>query len=120
MGGIAVAKAPVSYGAFELTVGLDSNVPDGLHVLDEVPIVSDRPVEGDRITGPHSLGAPRSQHSAQSDRLDMQEVTGSSPVSPTTLTRRCIDREARRRDGVTREPGHRLEARRQPTTTHHP
>ncbi len=83
MGGIAVANAPVSYGAFELTVGLDSNVRDGLHVLDEVPIVSDRTVEGDRITVPHSLGAPRSQHSAQSDRLDMQEVTGSSPVSPT-------------------------------------
>jgi inosose dehydratase len=34
--GIVVASAPVSYGAFELTVGLDPNVPDGLHVLDEV------------------------------------------------------------------------------------
>src|SRR5262245_30152311 len=34
--GIVVANAPVSYGAFELTVGIDANVPDGLHVLDEV------------------------------------------------------------------------------------
>lgn len=33
---IAVANAPVSYGAFEVTVGHDPNVPDGLHVLDEV------------------------------------------------------------------------------------
>ena len=34
--GIVVANAPVSYGAFELTVGIDPNVPDGVHVLDEV------------------------------------------------------------------------------------
>ena len=34
--GVVVANAPVSYGAFELTVGSDPNVPDGLHVLDEV------------------------------------------------------------------------------------
>ncbi len=34
--GIFVANAPVSYGAFELTVGIDPNVPDGVHVLDEV------------------------------------------------------------------------------------
>jgi inosose dehydratase len=34
--GIAVANAPVSYGAFELTVGIDPNVPDGLRLLDEV------------------------------------------------------------------------------------
>lgn len=33
---IAVANAPVSYGAFELTVGIDPNVPDGSQVLDEV------------------------------------------------------------------------------------
>ncbi len=33
---IAVANAPVSYGAFELTVGQDPNVPDGLTVLDQV------------------------------------------------------------------------------------
>lgn len=33
---IAVANAPVSYGAFELTVGRDPNVPDGLSVLDQV------------------------------------------------------------------------------------
>jgi inosose dehydratase len=34
--GIAVANAPVSYGAFELTVGIDPNVPDGLQLLDEI------------------------------------------------------------------------------------
>jgi inosose dehydratase len=33
---IVVANAPISYGAFELTVGIDPNVPDGVHVLDEV------------------------------------------------------------------------------------
>ena len=33
---IAVANAPVSYGAFELTVGHDPNVPDGTTVLDQV------------------------------------------------------------------------------------
>ncbi|MGH3149613.1 MAG: xylose isomerase, partial [Streptosporangiaceae bacterium] len=33
---IAVANAPVSYGAFELTVGHDPNVPDGATVLDQV------------------------------------------------------------------------------------
>lgn len=33
---ITVANAPVSYGAFELTVGIDPNVPDGVGVLDEV------------------------------------------------------------------------------------
>jgi inosose dehydratase len=31
-----VANAPVSYGAFEITVGHDPNVPDGLSVLDQV------------------------------------------------------------------------------------
>ena len=35
-GAIVLANAPVSYGAFELTVGHDPNVPDGLRVLDEV------------------------------------------------------------------------------------
>jgi inosose dehydratase len=34
--GIAVANAPVSYGAFEVTVGQDPNVPDGRSVLDQV------------------------------------------------------------------------------------
>jgi len=33
---ITVANAPVSYGAFELTVGIDPSTPDGVHVLDEV------------------------------------------------------------------------------------
>jgi inosose dehydratase len=33
---IAVANAPVSYGAFELTVGHDPDVPDGITVLDQV------------------------------------------------------------------------------------
>jgi inosose dehydratase len=36
LGEIVVANAPVSYGAFELTVGIDPNVPDGETVLDEV------------------------------------------------------------------------------------
>ncbi|HSS95044.1 MAG TPA: TIM barrel protein [Candidatus Dormibacteraeota bacterium] len=35
-GGILIANAPVSYGAFELTVGIDPNVPDAAFVLDEV------------------------------------------------------------------------------------
>ena len=34
--GILVANAPVSYGAFELTVGIDPNVPEASMVLDEV------------------------------------------------------------------------------------
>jgi len=33
---ITVANAPVSYGAFELTVGILPNVPDGGMVMDEV------------------------------------------------------------------------------------
>lgn len=33
---VTVANAPISYGAFELTVGVDPNVPDGEQVLDEV------------------------------------------------------------------------------------
>jgi hypothetical protein len=40
-------------------------------------------LDRDRITAPILLGAPRSEHSAQAEMLDMQEVTGSSPVSPT-------------------------------------
>jgi inosose dehydratase len=34
--GISIANAPVSYGAFELTVGHDPHVPSGLSVLDQV------------------------------------------------------------------------------------
>ena len=33
---IYVANAPVSYGAFEVTIGKDPNVPDGIAVLDAV------------------------------------------------------------------------------------
>src|SRR3974377_2403371 len=33
--GVAVANAPVSYGAFELTVGHDPTVPSGVRVLDQ-------------------------------------------------------------------------------------
>jgi inosose dehydratase len=36
MSRIVVANAPVSYGAFELTVGILPNVPDGPMVMDEV------------------------------------------------------------------------------------
>ncbi len=35
-GSIAIANAPVSYGAFELTVGIDPNVPSGASVLEQV------------------------------------------------------------------------------------
>ena len=35
---IAVANAPVSYGAFEVTVGHDPNVPDGLSVQDGLSV----------------------------------------------------------------------------------
>lgn len=35
-GTISIANAPVSYGAFELTVGILPDVPDGAQVLDEV------------------------------------------------------------------------------------
>lgn len=34
--GIVLANAPVSYGAFEVTVGIDPNVPDGDDILREV------------------------------------------------------------------------------------
>jgi inosose dehydratase len=33
---ISVANAPCSYGAFEVTVGIDPNVPDGVALLDHV------------------------------------------------------------------------------------
>ena len=33
---IVVANAPISYGAFELTVGIDPNVPDAVTLLDQV------------------------------------------------------------------------------------
>ena len=33
---ITVANAPISYGAFELTVGIDPNVPNGEQILNEV------------------------------------------------------------------------------------
>jgi inosose dehydratase len=36
MAGITVANAPVSYGAFEITVGVDPNVPEALTLLDWV------------------------------------------------------------------------------------
>jgi inosose dehydratase len=36
MTGLAIANAPVSYGAFEITVGIDPNVPDPLTLLDWV------------------------------------------------------------------------------------
>src|SRR6185295_5090120 len=34
--GIIVANAPVSYGAFEVTIGFDPNVPDGDDIMDQV------------------------------------------------------------------------------------
>jgi len=44
-GEIVVANAPVSYGAFELTVGIDPNVPDGNMVLDEVAAAGYRGID---------------------------------------------------------------------------
>jgi inosose dehydratase len=41
--GVALANAPVSFGAFEITVGVDSNLPDPLTLLDWV---SDAGYEG--------------------------------------------------------------------------
>ena len=37
---ITVANAPISYGAFELTVGIDPNVPDGVAILDEEALLA--------------------------------------------------------------------------------
>jgi len=41
-------------------------------------------VDRDRISDTILLGASRSEHSAQSEVLDMQEAAGSSPAPPTT------------------------------------
>lgn len=38
LAGVVVANAPISYGSFELTVGIDPNTPDGVHILDEVSV----------------------------------------------------------------------------------
>jgi inosose dehydratase len=38
---ISVANAPVSYGAFEITVGIDPNVPDPITLLDAVASAGD-------------------------------------------------------------------------------
>jgi len=48
----------------------------------------------------------------------MQEVTGSSPVSPTTTWTRRSGQPASRRGHE--RAGTRLKARRPPTATHHP
>jgi len=42
------------------------------------------PAGRDLISAFILFSAPRSEHSAQAEVLDMQEVTGSSPVSPPT------------------------------------
>ncbi len=42
---ITVANAPVSYGAFELTVGIDPATPDGRQVLDEVAAAGYRGID---------------------------------------------------------------------------
>ena len=55
-GAIAVANAPVSYGAFEVTVGHDPKVPDGLSVLDQVAKAK---VRGHRPGPAGYLGRPR-------------------------------------------------------------
>lgn len=40
-------------------------------------------IDRDHITVTTLLGASRSEHSAQSEVLDMQEARGSSPLPPT-------------------------------------
>jgi hypothetical protein len=62
--------------------GLLVGLTPGQGVRDR-PDASDRLVDRDRISDTILLGASRSEDSAQSEVLDMQEVTGSSPVSPT-------------------------------------
>jgi inosose dehydratase len=42
---IVVANAPVSFGAFEITVGIDPNVPDGVAVLDAVQAAGYRGID---------------------------------------------------------------------------
>jgi inosose dehydratase len=42
---VTVANAPISYGAFELTVGIDPSVPDGNAVLDEVAAAGYRGID---------------------------------------------------------------------------
>lgn len=61
--GIAVANAPVSYGAFEITVGVDPNVPEALTLLDWVREAGYEGIDlgpvgylGDRQTLPERLG----------------------------------------------------------------
>src|SRR2546422_7538765 len=44
-GQVVIANAPVSYGAFELTVGILPAVPDGDAVLDEVAGAGDARVD---------------------------------------------------------------------------
>ncbi len=42
---VVVANAPVSFGAFEITVGIDPNVPAGLDVLDQVAAAGYRGID---------------------------------------------------------------------------
>jgi inosose dehydratase len=58
---IVVANAPVSYGAFELTVGILPNVPDGAMVLDEVAAAGYAGID----LGPVGYLAPNEQLAAE-------------------------------------------------------
>jgi inosose dehydratase len=59
---ISVANAPCSYGAFEVTVGIDPNVPDGVSLLDHVSAAG---YEGIDLGPVGYLGTGRALH----DRL---------------------------------------------------
>ena len=60
--GIIVANAPVSYGAFEVTIGFDPNVPDGDDILDQVSAAGYAGID----LGPVGyLGTPRARLEAR-------------------------------------------------------
>jgi inosose dehydratase len=62
---IAVANAPVSYGAFEITVGIDPSVPDPLTLLDWV---ADAGYAGIDLGPPGYLGTGPALRSRLSER----------------------------------------------------
>ena len=82
---VTVANAPISYGAFELTVGIDPNVPDGEQVLDEVTRAG---LRGHR---PRSRGLPRRRPGA--GRAPRRAAASASPArtwsSPSPTPTRC-------------------------------
>ena len=86
--GMAVANAPVSYGAFEITVGVDPNVPDPLTLLDWV---SEAGYVGIDLGPVGYLGDTRDAAGRLADRgLGLAGGYLELPFSePAKLTRRC-------------------------------